>query len=80
VDCPTERENGAENGKKIETDAVGGVQSKSRVAHGLATRQDAGQTSGAISSASQPDYEVETTAQRASGGINFVEPLWLSPG
>ena len=46
-DCPTGRENGAEDGKKNETDALSGVQSKSGVS-GLGGRQDAGRTGAAV--------------------------------
>jgi putative transposase len=46
-DCPTGRGNGAEDGKKNETDALSGVQSKSSVS-GLGGRQDAGRAGTAI--------------------------------
>ena len=46
-DCPTGRGNGAEDGKKNETDALSGVQSKSGVS-GLGGRQHAGRTGAAI--------------------------------
>ena len=46
-DCPTGRGNGAEDGKKNETDALRGVQSKSGVS-GLGGRQDAGRTGTAV--------------------------------
>ncbi|MGH9955166.1 MAG: hypothetical protein ACRD39_05855 [Nitrososphaeraceae archaeon] len=46
-DCPTGREDGAEDGKKNETNTLSSVQSKSGVS-GLGGRQDAGRTGAAV--------------------------------